>query len=440
MSYQRLVLASLLAASASILIACAGISREGTDKAKEGKDRHEAAVETEPDEPNPAYIKAQAALRDAQAVLREAQARAEQPASQRPPFKTIPGVKLVADDTYDFVPVYASESATRPHFALNAGETADILALDRDRCSVAITSGEHRGERGYVELTNLPLKIRSAVDERFPAKQKVEEAEAVLRNTPKTLREVRALAEAKARRDAEVARQAEAHRLSDAQTCRGTAARQPWGCDLEPIPATVIDKGILRHVPYKSFRAGDYEANVYGDPDEPAGLEVGVYGSAARSQHAKDQCIDFMAAVLNDSADRDVLRSLRLALDIKKRGCLTFEVTPTTAEDSYGGWWVSVYDPTALDRSRASPQELVEITVPKPSSTAREQPAISPQQLASPAASVPIWTPRQYALARPGGKTVYVHSCVRKDGTYVHDHVRGAPGSGSHRSGNHRRR
>jgi hypothetical protein len=44
------------------------------------------------------------------------------------------------------------------------------------------------------------------------------------------------------------------------------------------IPATVIDVGRLSYVPYSSFQIGDdRELNVYGDPDAPACVEIGLY-------------------------------------------------------------------------------------------------------------------------------------------------------------------
>jgi hypothetical protein len=124
--------------------------------------------------------------------------------------------------------------------------------------------------------------------------------------------------------------------------------------------------------------------------------------------------------------DRTVLRSLKLSQDVKQRAGLTFEVTPETAEDAYGGWWVSVYDVPALDRSRASDQELKEITV------RRDEVAKAPTVAAVGAS----WTPRDLSYARPvpasssGGGSVYVRSYTRKDGTYVRQHYRSAPGSG----------
>ena len=128
----------------------------------------------------------------------------------------------------------------------------------------------------------------------------------------------------------------------------------------------------------------------------------------------------FMAELLNDPADQAVLGSLKLTQDLKERQGLSFEVTPETAEDAYGGWWVSVYDSSALDNSRASPKELAAITTPK------DVPGTS-----SPV--VPSWSPAQMANARPGGKAVYVHSYVRKGGTYVQSYTRSAPGTGGGR-------
>ncbi len=150
--------------------------------------------------------------------------------------------------------------------------------------------------------------------------------------------------------------------LSDRARCRGVVAVRPWAKDLRQIPSTVIDKGVLRHVPYTSYRAGDYELNVYGDPAAPAGFEIGVTGELLKSDVAKRNCIEAVDAILQDREDRKVLASLKRDVDKKVRAAVTFEVTPPTAEDAYGGWWISVYDEAALDRSRATPEELKKIT------------------------------------------------------------------------------
>ncbi len=137
-----------------------------------------------------------------------------------------------------------------------------------------------------------------------------------------------------------------------------TAARRPWGVDLHQVPATVIDKGILKNVPYISHRAGDYELNLYGDPDAPACLEIGVQRALLKNAEAKRECIDILSALLGDAQDVATLRSLALAEDRRERAGVVFEVTPETAEDAYGGWWVTVYDLKALEDARLTDEEL----------------------------------------------------------------------------------
>ena len=76
-----------------------------------------------------------------------------------------------------------------------------------------------------------------------------------------------------------------------------TLAIQPWATDFRQIPATVIDNGVLRNVPYKSYNAAkDYEVNLYGDPQSPAGLEIGVRGDLLNDDNAKKSCIGFICA------------------------------------------------------------------------------------------------------------------------------------------------
>jgi len=157
--------------------------------------------------------------------------------------------------------------------------------------------------------------------------------------------------------------------------------------DLRQIPAAVVDQGPLRRVPYLSYRAGDVEFNAYGDPDRPACLEIGVYGDPARRPAARDA----LAGLLSDPDDRNAVKALDPAKDKQTRGGLTFEVTPETAADAYGAWWVSVYDAKALDASRASEADMKAVAVPRPA---------------------------EEAAGRPG-KTIYVKGYRRKDGTYV---------------------
>jgi hypothetical protein len=152
-------------------------------------------------------------------------------------------------------------------------------------------------------------------------------------------------------------------RLPRWDRCIEVVASRPWSGQLRQIPATVIDKGILKNVPYMSHKSGNYEFNLYGDPDEPAGVEIGVTKELLKSDAAKKECLEVIVALLADPKDAAALRSLDLKPGKTEREGLTFEVTPETAEDAYDGWWISVYSAKLLDEARATDEELRKLTV-----------------------------------------------------------------------------
>ena len=240
-------------------------------------------------------------------------------------------------------------------------------------------------------------------------------------------------------------------RIPDFRTVAARLGLAAWAADLHQIPATVIDRGNLRNVPYKSLRAGgDYEINVYGDPDSPAGFEVGVYRGLLDDPQAKKNCRELVASLLGDPQDAAAVRGLREEQDLVVRDGLTLEITPPTADDAYRGWWVSVYDRRMLDAQRASDKEMASITVSK-SSIARSAAAAppSPTSAATPispgtSASPPSrynnevdrlndWTPDdlRYARVYRPVRTVYypvyyVRGYARSNGAYVPQHPHAA--------------
>jgi hypothetical protein len=147
-------------------------------------------------------------------------------------------------------------------------------------------------------------------------------------------------------------------RLARWDRCIEVVAARPWAGQLRQIPATVIDKGILKNVPYMSHRSGNTEFNLYGDPDDPAGLEIGVMKELLKSDAAKQECLEVMASLLGDPKDVAALRSLQLKPGKIERDGVTIEITPETAEDAYEGWWISVYNLKLLDEARATDEEL----------------------------------------------------------------------------------
>ncbi len=186
------------------------------------------------------------------------------------------------------------------------------------------------------------------------------------------------------------------NRLPDFEHTILFLSRQPWATNLSPIPATVIDNGILRNVPYTSFRCGeDYEVNVYGDLDHPAGIEIGVYRKLLEDSSAKNNCVKFIGNLLSQSADKEIVQELDLKKDLKTRDELTFEITPPTAEDAYKGWWISVYSEQKLNLARASGEELQQITVTKADAVSEAGQSNNPS----------AWSADELKLARPSTRT-----------------------------------
>ena len=122
--------------------------------------------------------------------------------------------------------------------------------------------------------------------------------------------------------------------------------------------------------------------------------------------------------------------------DALKEGGLTYEITLPTEPDSYGGWWVSVYDEIELNKARASDKELRTITEPIVVSPPRTL-ATAPPPASAPAPATTAWSQEDLGFARPSdsgassqgrsGGSVYVRGYTRKDGTYVQPHTRRAP-------------
>jgi hypothetical protein len=212
---------------------------------------------------------------------------------------------------------------------------------------------------------------------------------------------------------------------------------------LRQIPATVIDVGVLKNVPYISFRcnAAGYQMNIYGDLDKPAGVEIGTLNFYVNNDAARSNCISFISSVIPNAPDKEIVRTLpRDRKSLKKNDGLTIETTMPDEPDAYGGWWVSVYDEAALERARANEAELAAITqkrVPEKSTivqtsaqVASTAPAVPPS--AGPEApTVPNWTSQDLSYTSSGASSasgrVYLRGYQRRDGTYVHSYTRSAP-------------
>ncbi len=161
---------------------------------------------------------------------------------------------------------------------------------------------------------------------------------------------------------AEPAGPAAAARLPRWDKIIDVGSKKTWEGKFQQVPALVVEEGPLKNVPYMSFRSGNYEFNLYGDPDAPAGIEFGVYNGLLKDDAAKKKCVDTIAELMGNPKDAEVLKAIGLTVVKKDRESFTFEITPETAPDAYGGWWVSVYDTAAIEKARASQEELDKIT------------------------------------------------------------------------------
>jgi hypothetical protein len=77
-------------------------------------------------------------------------------------------------------------------------------------------------------------------------------------------------------------------RVADWQACFQSMATRSWGPDLHPQPSPVIVDGVFKNVPYVTHASGDYQFVLYGDPEAPACLELGISGvSRPRRSHPR---------------------------------------------------------------------------------------------------------------------------------------------------------
>jgi hypothetical protein len=140
-----------------------------------------------------------------------------------------------------------------------------------------------------------------------------------------------------------------------------------WSQGLKQVPATMLEAGIWKNVPYISFqcRSGGYELNIFGDLSKPAAVQIGAMTYLKSSDEARSNCVNLICSVLANADDRKMVRALNWnPKDTEKNGGMIFETILPGEWGSYGGWWVSVYSEDALAAARASDAELLMLTQP----------------------------------------------------------------------------
>ena len=141
--------------------------------------------------------------------------------------------------------------------------------------------------------------------------------------------------------------------------------------EIKQVPAPVISSGNFKNVPYVSFRCayGGYEINIYGDLNQPAAVQIGAMGYQQNSTAAKTNCVNFICSVLASAEARKMVRALNWSQkDVETTNGLTFETLLPGEFGAYGGWWISVYDSSALANAQASDAELAALAQPRTAS------------------------------------------------------------------------
>ena len=81
----------------------------------------------------------------------------------------------------------------------------------------------------------------------------------------------------------------------------------------------MIDVADFRNVPYKSFRVNeDVELNIYGDPENPAGVELGIYGPQSADKKLRKLLRGYLAGFLTTREEIAALYSLGLTRERPK--------------------------------------------------------------------------------------------------------------------------
>lgn len=135
--------------------------------------------------------------------------------------------------------------------------------------------------------------------------------------------------------------------------------------DFREIPAVRMSAGHFRNVPYKSFRINNkVEFNVYGNPEDPAGLEFGVYGLQSFSSRTKKLLRSYLAGFLTTREEIAALYAVDLAGGSANAGDIRVEITPRGAPEAFGAWWISIYNSKEMAKVRLTDQEYSAITLP----------------------------------------------------------------------------
>jgi hypothetical protein len=104
--------------------------------------------------------------------------------------------------------------------------------------------------------------------------------------------------------------------------------------------------------------------NIYGNPKDPACVELGIYARGERLKRFQEIARQFFAGYIGSRSDLATLYHLNLSGDEQRAGKFIYKVQPSSDPHSYGAWWLSIYDPVRLKRDRVSDALYNKMTLP----------------------------------------------------------------------------
>ncbi|HXX93726.1 MAG TPA: hypothetical protein VEN81_08830 [Planctomycetota bacterium] len=148
-------------------------------------------------------------------------------------------------------------------------------------------------------------------------------------------------------------------RIGPWTACYRALATRPWGQDLRPVPAVVVDSGPVKHVPYTADRSGFWEFNLYGNPDQPAALEFGLSKAMAKNTEARKEILGVIRTLLLNPKDQEFIASIDPAkTQTKESNGLAIDIDEFKNSAGEPSCFISLYDLQALDRARVADKDL----------------------------------------------------------------------------------
>lgn len=134
---------------------------------------------------------------------------------------------------------------------------------------------------------------------------------------------------------------------------------------LVEIPATAIDQGPFKNVPYKCFSVNkDLVLNIFGDPNDPAAIMIGIFGHRSGNQELRKTLRAYLAGFLTTRKEIGALYAVNLDGGIAEAGNMTFKIVPKDSPNSYGAWWIILCNEKDLADVRLDDAEYARLTQP----------------------------------------------------------------------------